>query len=85
MATSWISFGPDLEPLASEARRGALMAETRRDGLSVSGTSDEVVSKLVRAAGERGGWCELEEVREADVRQPVYVNVGAVRLVSEEA
>jgi hypothetical protein len=84
MPTSWISFGPDLEPMASESRGAARIAEPRRDGLSVTGTSEEVVFKLVQAAGANSGWCELEEVVAADRRRTVYVNGAAVRLVVDE-
>jgi hypothetical protein len=84
MATSWISFGPDLEPMASETRGAAQRPAPRRDGLSVTGTSEEVVFKLVQAAGANGGWCELEEVVAADRRRMVYVNGAAIRLVVDE-
>jgi hypothetical protein len=84
MPTSWISFGPDLEPMASESRGAAQRPEPRRDGLSVDGTGEEVVSKLVRAAGAKVGWCELEEVVAVDRRRTVHVNCAAVRLVVDE-
>jgi hypothetical protein len=84
MPTSWISFGPDLEPMASESRGAAQMPGPRRDGLSVTGTSAEVVFKLAQAALANGGWCELEQVVAADRRRTVYVNVAAIRLVVDE-
>jgi hypothetical protein len=84
MATSWISFGPDLEPMASEARGAARRPAARRDGLRVSGTSEEVIRKLVDAAGTSGGWCELEEVLEGDALRMVYVNSATIRLVIDE-
>jgi hypothetical protein len=84
MATAWISFGPDLEPLESEARRGAQTAPRRRDGVRESGAADEVVAKLVEAAGSSAAWCRLDEVLEEDDRRPVFVNAHAVRMVSED-
>ena len=84
MPTSWISFGPDLEPMASESRGAAQRPAPRRDGISVSGTSGEVVSRLVQAAGAAGGWCVLEEVLEPNRRRTVHVNVAAIRLVVDE-
>ena len=83
MTTSWISFGPDLEPLESEARRGAQTPPTRRDGVCVSGTPEEVVTKLVEASMS-GGWCRLEEVPELGDRRPVFVTARAARLVIED-
>jgi hypothetical protein len=85
MATAWISFGPDLEPLESEARRGARTAPRRRDGVRVSGDAEEVVARLVESAGASGGWCRLDEVLEDGARRSVFVNAAAVRLVAEEA
>ena len=84
MATSWISFGPDLEPLESEARRGAQTPPRRRDGVSVSGAAEEVVTKLVEAAGASGGWCRFDEVLEDGGRRAIFLNAGAVRLVADE-
>jgi hypothetical protein len=84
-ATSWISFGPDLEPLESDARRGARMAARRRDGVRVSGEAEAVVAKLVGAADTSGAWCRLEEVLEDGRRRPVFVNAAAARLVAEDA
>ena len=84
MATSWISFGPDLEPLESEARREAKTATRRRDGIAVSGAAQEVVAKLVEAAGTSGAWCQFEQVLDEGGRRPVFVNAGAVRFVTEE-
>jgi hypothetical protein len=84
MATAWISFGPDLEPLESEARRGAQTPPRRRDGIAVSGAPEEVVAKLVDAAAVSAAWCRLEQVLEDGSRRPVFVNAGAVRLVAEE-
>lgn len=85
MATSWITFGPDLEPLESEARRGAQTAPRRRDGVRVSGEAEEVVANLVEAAAVSGGWCRLEEVLEEGGRRPIFVNAAAARLVADEA
>jgi len=85
MATAWISFGPDLEPLESEARRGARTAPRRRDGVWVSGDAEEVVAKLVEAESVSGGWCRLEEILEDGGLRSVFVNATAVRLVADEA
>jgi hypothetical protein len=84
MATAWISFGPDLEPLESEARRGAQTAPRRRDGISVSGAAEEVVAKLVEAAGTSAAWCRLDQALEDGGTRPVFVNAGAARLVTGE-
>lgn len=84
MATSWISFGPDLEPLESESRRGAQTPPRRRDGVRVSGPAEDVVAKLVAAAGTPGGWCHLEEILEDGGRRPVFLNPRVARLVVEE-
>jgi hypothetical protein len=84
MATSWISFGPDLEPLESEARRGAQTALPRRDGVRVSGEAEGVVAELVEAAGMSAAWCRLEQILEDGGRRPVFVNARAVRMVSAE-
>lgn len=83
MATAWISFGPDLEPLESEARRGAHTAPRRRDGVKVSGAAEEVVAKLMEAAATSAGWCRLEQMLEDGERRPFFVNAGAARLVTE--
>ena len=83
MGTAWISFGPDLEPLESEARRGARTAPRRRDGVLVSGTPEEVVAKLVEAAAASAAWCRLDQVLEDGGRRPVFVNAGTARLVTE--
>jgi hypothetical protein len=84
MATSWISFGPDLEPLESESRRGAQTPPRRRDGVRVSGGAEDVVAKLVAAASTPGAWCRLEEVLEDGGRRPVFVNPGVARMVVED-
>jgi hypothetical protein len=84
MATSWISFGPDLEPLESESRRGAQTPGRRRDGISVSGAPEELVARLVEAAGASAGWCRFDEALEDGVSRPVFVNAGAVRMIAEE-
>jgi hypothetical protein len=83
MTTSWISFGPDLEPLASEARRGAQTPPRRRDGVCVSGTPEEVVTKLVEAAGTSCGWSRFDEVLDDGGLRAVFVNAGAARFVTE--
>ena len=85
MASAWISFGPDLEPLEGEARRGARTAPRRRDGVRVSGDATEVVAHLVEAGSMSGGWCRLEEVLEDGGLRAVFVNAAAVRLVADEA
>jgi hypothetical protein len=85
MATSWISFGPDLEPLVSESRLKAETPPLRRDGLAVAGACEEVAAKLAEATERSGGWCALERVTDAGERQTVYVNAHAVRFVSGEA
>jgi hypothetical protein len=85
MATSWISFGPDLEPLESESRRGAQTPPRRRDGVRVSGDAEDVAAKLAEAAGTSAAWCRLEEVLEDGGRRPVFVNARAARLVTPES
>jgi hypothetical protein len=84
MATAWIIFGPDLEPLESESRRGAQTLPRRRDGVRVSGDAEEVVASL-EAAAVSGGWCRLEEVLEDGGRRAVFVNAAAARLVAGDA
>jgi hypothetical protein len=84
MATAWISFGPDLEPLESEARRGAQKAPRRRDGVRVSEAADEVVAKLVEAAGTSAAWCRFDQVLEDGGTRPVFVNANVARLVTGE-
>jgi hypothetical protein len=42
-------FGPDLEPLESESRRGAHPPGARHDSLTVVGAGGEVVGKLMQA------------------------------------
>jgi hypothetical protein len=81
---SRLIFGPDLEPLESESRRGAHPAGARRDSLTVAGAAGEVVVKLMHAAADTGGWCELEQVLSDARRRAVYVNAHAVRWVVEE-
>jgi hypothetical protein len=81
---SRLTFGPDLEPLESESRRGAHPPGPRRDSLTVAGASAEVVAKLVQAAADMDGWCELEQVAPDDGRRIVYVNARAVRWVVDE-
>jgi hypothetical protein len=85
VATTWISFGPDLEPLESESRRGAQTLPRRRDGIRVAGDAEEVVASLVEAAAVSGGWCRLEEILEDGGRRPVYVNAAVARLVAGAA
>jgi len=82
-AASWLSFGPDLEPMEHEARRGARTLGPRRDSLLVAGSSDEVVAKLVEAQRATGGWCEFDHVREDGTHRRAYVNAAAVRWVSD--
>jgi hypothetical protein len=84
MATSWITFGPDLEPLESEARRGAQTPPRRRDGVMVSGAAEEVVAGLVEATRTSAAWCQLEQILEDGHRRPVFVNARAARLITEE-
>jgi hypothetical protein len=84
MTTSRLIFGPDLEPLESESRRGAHSPGPRRDSLTVAGTSSEVVAKLVQAATSMAGWCELQQELPDDRRGIVYVNAHAVRWVVDE-
>jgi hypothetical protein len=84
MATAWITFGPDLEPLESEARRGAQTAPRRRDAVRVSGAADEVVAKLVEATGASAAWCRFDEVLEEGRTRSVFVNAGVARLVTGE-
>jgi hypothetical protein len=84
MPTSWISFGPDLEPLESEARRGVQTPPRRRDGVRVGGAAEDVVARLAEAAGASGAWCRFDQVLDDGGRRPVFVNAGAARLVAEE-
>jgi hypothetical protein len=83
VTTSRLMFGPDLEPLESESRRGAHPAGARHDCLTVAGTCGDVVVKLMHAVANAGGWCELEHVLPDDGRRPVYVNAHAVRWVGD--
>jgi hypothetical protein len=82
-AASWLSFGPDLEPMEHEARRGARTLGPRRDSLLVAGTSAEVVAKLVEAERSTAGWCELDQVLDDGTHRTAYVNATAVRWVSD--
>jgi hypothetical protein len=84
MATSRVIFGPDLEPLESESRRGAHTPGPRRDSLTVAGTSEEVVNKLVQAESAMAGWCELEQVLSDGRRRRAYVRARAVRWVVDD-
>jgi hypothetical protein len=84
VTSSRLMFGPDLEPLESESRRGAHPAGARRDSLTVAGMAGDVVVKLMHAAANMGGWCELEQVLSDDRLRAVYVNAHAVRWVVEE-
>jgi hypothetical protein len=79
MATSWISFGPDLEPIESELRRGAGTPARRIDGIRVAGSAEEVAAAL------SDGWCRFEQVLDDGERRPVYLNGAAARLVTEES
>ncbi len=83
MASSWLYFGPDLEPLASESRRASRFAGSRRDAVAVDGASDEVTAKLI-AAQSGGGWCELQQLVGDDERRRIYVNAATVRFVVDE-
>jgi hypothetical protein len=80
---SWLSFGPDLEPMEFESRRGARALGPRRDSLLVAGTSEEVVAKLVEAQRATAGWCELDQVLDDGGHRKAYVNAAAVRWVSD--
>jgi hypothetical protein len=84
MATTWISFGPDLEPLESESRRGAQTPPVRRDGISVTGRAEEVANKLIEASGTSAAWCRFEQQVENGGARPVYVNGATVRFVIED-
>jgi hypothetical protein len=77
-AYSWIIFGPDLEPLESEARRLAEAPGPRADGLIVAGDIEEVGTALVDAAD---GWVRLEHVRPDGTREPVHVQASHVRFI----
>jgi len=83
MPTSWISFGPDLEPLESESRRGAQTPPRRRDGVRVSGAAEEVVAALVEAESNSCGWSRFDEVLEDGGVHAIFVNARAVRMVIE--
>jgi hypothetical protein len=82
-AASWLSFGPDLEPMQHESRRGIRALGPRRDSLLVMGTSAEVVAKLVEAQRASGGWCELDQVLDDGTHRRAFVNATAVRWVSD--
>ena len=84
MTTSRLFFGPDLEPIESESRRGAHSPGPRRDSLTVAGSSSDVAAKLVEAVESRAGWCELQEMLAEDRRRTVYVNAHAVRWVVDD-
>jgi hypothetical protein len=84
VTSSRLMFGPDLEPLESESRRGAHPAGARHDSLTVAGACGEVVVKLMQATANTGGWCELEQVLPDDRRRTVYVNAHAVRWIVDE-
>jgi hypothetical protein len=82
MATTWISFGPDLEPIESELRREARTPSRRVDGLRVKGEPDDVVAKLIEACATSAGWCRFEEIDDEGQSQAVYVNGNLVRVVT---
>jgi hypothetical protein len=82
-AASWLTFGPDLEPMEYESRRGAQALGPRRDSLLVAGSSAEVVAKLVEAQRATGGWCEVEQVLADGTHRRAYVNASAVRWVAD--
>jgi hypothetical protein len=84
MTTSRLIFGPDLEPLESESRRGAHSPGPRHDSLTVAGSSSDVVAKLVQAAASMAGWCELQQELPDDRRRTVWVNAHAVRWVVDD-
>jgi hypothetical protein len=78
----WISFGPDLEPLESEARRRAEPPGPRPDGLLVAGAADEVAAELARACASPEGWSRLEQVGPNGDRRPVHIQARLVRFVA---
>ena len=80
--TSWISFGPDLEPLSSESRRRAEAPGPRKDGLLVIGEAGEIADILAEACASKEGWCLLERFGTDGDRQPVHVQARLVRWVS---
>jgi hypothetical protein len=82
MASTWISFGPDLEPLTSESRRHAGTPLPRRDGLLVTGEPAEVAARLADALKTSEGWCELETPDGGGPRKVVHVNARTVRFVA---
>jgi hypothetical protein len=82
-AASWLSFGPDLEPMEHETRRGIRALGPRRDSLLVAGASADVVAKLVEAQRQTAGWCELDQVLDDGTHRTAYVNAAAVRWVSD--
>jgi hypothetical protein len=84
MTTSRLIFGPDLEPLESESRRGAHSPGPRRDTLTVAGSSSDVVAKLVQAVASTAGWCEVQEELPDGRRRTVYVNAHTVRWVVDD-
>ena len=79
-AASWISFGPDLEPLEAEARRRAEAPGARPDGLLVAGAPEGVHRSLAQAGD---GWCRFEQLREDGTSGDVYIQARHVRYVSE--
>jgi hypothetical protein len=82
-AASWLSFGPDLEPMEYESRRGAQALGPRRDGLLVAGTGEELVAQFVDSQGASGGWCAVDQVLDDGTRRRAFVNAAAVRWVSD--
>jgi hypothetical protein len=82
MASSLINFGPDLEPLQSEARREARFSGPRLD--AIVGASEEVVAKLSEAQVSAAGWCELEQLLGDGEQRTIYVNAHRVRFVVDD-
>ena len=81
-SATWLSFGPDLEPLESESRRRAEAPGPREDGLLVSGEVGEIADILAEACASKEGWCRLDRVVDDGGHEPVHVQARLVRWVS---
>ena len=81
-AAAWLSFGPDLEPLASESRMRAQASGPREDGLLIAGEAGQIADILAEACASKEGWCTLDRVMGDGVTEPVHVQAGLVRWVS---
>ena len=81
-STTWLSFGPDLEPLESESRRRAQAPGPREDGLLVTGEPGAVAEILAEACASTEGWCQLDRLTADGGTETVHVQARLVRWVS---